>query len=106
MNAITAVQASSLKAFAGHAIWFVLYSALFFFLAPVTPEQMENMGFWEVKTTHTVTGAGLGLVCALVFAALQKRVNGARREWLSWTLAIAIWLTINGGVAIATGRFG
>ena len=88
----------------GHyAIWFVVWGALLAFLQPATSQQMSGTGFWSVKVQHALLGAGFGVLCAGAFAVLQNGLNGTRRKWLSWLLAIATWLGVSLVLAFATG---
>jgi hypothetical protein len=94
-----------LRNFGYYTTWFVVWGALFSFLQPVTPEQMAGTTFWAVKIQQAVLGAGFGVICAIVFSILQNSINGQRRKWLSWVLAIGTWISINLLLAVAMGRF-
>ena len=83
-----------------YTVWFVIWGAVFSILQPTTGH--EPSGFLVQKV---VLGAGFGVVCALVFTTLQNGLNTARRKWLSWAFAIVTWVSINLGLAMATGRF-
>lgn len=83
------------KSFGYYAIWFVLWGALFSFLQPVGSEQLVNTTFWAVKIQQAVLGAGYGVICAIAFTILQNGINGRRRKWVSWLLAIGVWASIN-----------
>ena len=93
------------KNFGYYTIWFVVWGALFSFLQPVTSEQTAGTAFSAVTIQRTLLGAGFGVICAIVFSILQNGINGRRRKWLSWLLAIGTWISINLLLAVAMGRF-
>ncbi|HXH65071.1 MAG TPA: hypothetical protein VNH42_06165 [Mariprofundaceae bacterium] len=89
-----------------YAMWFAFWGTLFFFVQPVTADQVKDAGLWTVKAHQAAFGTGFGIVCALAFTILQNGFNRSRTKSISWIFAIGSWAVISMFVALVRGRFG
>ena len=76
-----------------YILGFVIVSTIVFTLAAIGAENPSiRISIWGYRLTNALTGAGFGLLCALLYAPLQNLLNGKRIRWLSFVLAIGIFV--------------
>jgi hypothetical protein len=79
-----------MRDFGHYARWWCFWLGLAAFLT-YTPGD----AFAMAKLLQLAFGLTQGLICALIFTALQNRFNGQRQKPKSWLLAIGTLLAVN-----------
>ena len=49
---------------------------------------------WLYKLDQALTGLSFGATCAVVFTLAENKFNTPRRNWKSWLIVLATWLTV------------
>ena len=48
--------------------------------------------FWLMKSYQVANGLAFGFICAVIFTAIQNKINIDRQRGKTWGIAIAIWM--------------
>ena len=79
--------------------WWLLLGAIGGLLTVV---EQPDEHFWKVKLVQVIWGLGSGVIFAVVFTPIQNLANAGRKRWLTWVIAIAVWLGVKFAVGFAT----
>ena len=99
---VVAQTKSLMKNWKHYMFWWCIWMGLGGMTQPVAT---EDGTFWMVKAIQLAWGVAFGMVCAIIFTIGQNTLNVARKKWLSWVIALVVWMGMKFAVAGATGQF-